>query len=124
MNYVDSLSASTFMSVTYCYVLIFIDCLIKMRYLVLTAIMKVEEVTQAFYTYVWKLHELPESFVSDRGTQFTSEVWSHLCQILRIDAKYFTAYYSETDEQMEHPNAIMKHYLQAFVNYMQDDWAK
>ena len=44
--------------------------------------------------------------------------------MLRIDAKYFTAYHSETDGQTEHPNAIMKHYLQAFVNYMQDDWAK
>ena len=87
MNYVGSLSASTFMSVTYCYVLIFVNHLIKMRHLVLTAIMEVEEVTQVFYTYVWKLHELLESFVSDCGTQFTSEVWSHLCQMLRIDAK-------------------------------------
>ena len=52
IDYVNSLSVSTFMSVTYYYVLIFIDCLTKMRYLVLTAIMKVEEVTQAFYIYV------------------------------------------------------------------------
>ena len=44
--------------------------------------------------------------------------------MLRIDAKYVTAYHSETNEQMKHLNAIMKHYLQAFVNYMQDDWAK
>ena len=44
--------------------------------------------------------------------------------MLRIDVKYFTAYHSETDEQMKHFNAIMKHYLQAFINYMQDDWAK
>ena len=44
--------------------------------------------------------------------------------MLRINTKYFTAYHSETDEQMECPNAIMKHYLQAFINYMQDDWAK
>ena len=99
------------MSVTYHYVLIFIDRLTKMRHLVLTATMKVEEVTQAFYTYVWKLHKLPESFVSDYGTQFTSEVWSHLCQMLRIDAKYFTAYHLKTDEQTERPNAIMEHYL-------------
>ena len=74
MNYVDPLSVSTFMDVTYYYILIFIDCLTKMRHLVFTAIMKVEEVTQAFYTYVWKLHELSEFFVSDCGTQFTSEV--------------------------------------------------
>ena len=121
MNYVDSLSASIFMGVTYHYVLIFINRLTKMRHLVLTATMKVEEATQAFYAYVWKLHGLPEFFISDRGTQFTSEVWSHLCQMLRINAKYFTAYHSKTNEQTEHPNAIMKHYLQVFVNYMQDD---
>ena len=124
MDYVSPLLASTFMGVTYHYVLIFIDCLTKMRHLVLTAIMKVEEVTQAFYTYVWKLHELPEFFISDCGTQFTFKVWSHLCQMLRIDAKYFTAYHFKTDEQTERSNAIMKHYLQAFVNYMQDNWAK
>ena len=45
MNYVDSLSVSIFMNVTYHYILIFVNCLIKMRHLVLTAIMKVEEVT-------------------------------------------------------------------------------
>ena len=45
MNYVDSLSVSIFMSVIYYYILIFINCLIKMKHLVLTAIMKVEEVT-------------------------------------------------------------------------------
>ena len=124
MNYVGPLLISTFMSVTYHYVLVFIDRLTKMRHLVLTAIMKVDEVTQAFYTYVWKLHELPEFFVSDCDIQFTSEVWSHLCQMLRIDAKYFTAYHLKTDEQTERPNAIIKHYLQVFINYMQDDWTK
>ena len=73
MNYVGPLSASIFMGVIYCYVLIFVDRLTKMRHLVLTAIMEVEEATQAFYAYVWKLHGLPESFVSDCDIQFTSE---------------------------------------------------
>ena len=41
--------------------------------------------------------------------------------MLRIDAKYFTAYHLKTDEQTEHSNAIMKYYLQVFNNYMQDD---
>ena len=45
MNYVDSLSVSTFMSVIYHYVLIFVDRLIKIRHLVLTAIIEVKEVT-------------------------------------------------------------------------------
>ena len=52
MDYVGPLLVSTVMGVIYCYVLIFVDRLTKMRHLVLTATMKVEEVTQAFYAYV------------------------------------------------------------------------
>ena len=124
MDYVGPLPASTFMGVTYRYVLVFVDRLTKMRHLVPTTTMEVEEAAHAFYAHVWKGHGLPESFVSDRGTQFTSEVWSHLCQMLRIDAKLSTAYHPQTDGQTERPNAIMEHYLRAFVNYMQNDWAK
>ena len=124
MNYVGSLLPSTFMSITYWYILVFVNCLIKMRHLVSTATMKVKEVTNAYYAHVWKHHSLPEFFLSDWGTQFTSDVWSHLCQMLKIDAKLFTAYHPETDDQTERMNAVMKHYLQAFCNYMQNDWAK
>ena len=44
--------------------------------------------------------------------------------MLKIDAKLFTAYHSQTNDQMKCSNVIMKHYLRAFVNYMQNDWAK
>ena len=124
MNYVGSLSPSTFIGITYWYILVFVNCLIKMRHLVSTATMKVKEATNAYYAHVWKHHSLPEFFLSDWGMQFTSDVWSHLCQMLKIDAKLFTAYHPETDNQTEWTNTVMKHYLQAFCNYMQDDWAK
>ena len=111
MNYVGSLLPSTFMSIMYQYILVFVDCLIKMRHLVFTAIIKVKEATNTYYAHVWKHHSLPESFLSDWGTQFTSDVWSHLCQMLKIDVKLFTAYHSETDGQTEQINTVMKHYL-------------
>ena len=44
--------------------------------------------------------------------------------MLKIDAKLFTAYHSEMDGQTERVNAVMEYYLWAFVNYMQNDWAK
>ena len=44
--------------------------------------------------------------------------------MLKIDVKLFTAYHSETDSQMKWMNTVMKYYLQAFCNYMQDDWTK
>ncbi len=52
MNYVDFLSFSIFMSITYKYVLVFIDHLIKMKHLILITFMKVEEVINYFYAHV------------------------------------------------------------------------
>jgi len=43
---------------------------------------------------------------------------------LKINIKLSTTYHSEIDDQIEKVNAVMKHYLRVFVNYMQNDWAK
>ncbi len=124
MNYVNSLSLNIFMSITYKYVLIFIDHFIKMRHLVLITSIKVEEVINCFYAHVWKHHDLLEFFMSDRDTQFIFDVWKHMCKMLKINIKLSTMYHFEIDDQIEKVNAIMKHYLQVFVNYMQNDWVK
>ncbi len=112
------------MSIIYRYVLIFIDHLIKMKHLVLITSMKVEEVINCFYAHVWKHHDLLEFFISDWDTQFIFNVWKHMCKMLKIDAKLLTTYHFEIDDQIKRINAVMKHYLQVFVNYMQDDWIK
>ena len=44
--------------------------------------------------------------------------------MLKINIKLFIIYYLKTDEQIERVNAVIKHYLWAFVNYMQNDWVK
>ncbi len=124
MNYVDSLSLSIFMNIIYKYVLIFVDHFIKMKHLVLITSMKVEEVINYFYAHVWKHHDLLEFFMSDRDTQFIFDVWKHMCKMLKINIKLSTMYHFEIDDQIEKVNTIMKHYLQVFVNYMQNDWVK
>jgi len=43
---------------------------------------------------------------------------------LKINIKLSTTYHSEIDDQIKRVNAVMKHYLRVFVNYMQNDWAK
>ena len=64
-----------------------------MRHFVPVTSMEVEEASNTFYAYIFKLYSILETFVSDRGTYFTSEVWDHLCKNLRIDAKLSTAYH-------------------------------
>ncbi len=112
------------MSITYKYILIFIDHFIKMRHLIFITSMKVEEVINCFYAHVWKHHDLLEFFMFDQDTQFIFDVWKHMCKMLKINVKLSMIYHSEIDDQIKKVNAVMKHYLQVFVNYMQNDWAK
>ena len=117
MNYVDSLSLSTFMNIIYWYILVFIDCFTKIRHLIPIISMKIKEAIECYYN-------LSESLVSDKSMQFTFNIWQHLYQMLKINIKLFIMYHSEMNKQTERVNAVMKHYFQAFVNYMQDDWVK
>ena len=124
MDYVGPLPPCTFMGITYRYILVFVDRLTKMRHLVPTTSMEVDEACDVFYQNVWKHHGLPDIVVSDRGSQFRSEFWKALCKRLRIDQRMSTGYHPQTDGQTERFNAVMEHYLRAYVNYMQDDWVK
>ena len=75
-----------------------------------------------FLKHVWKHHGLPQSIVSDCGSQFINDFWGFLCKKLSITAQLLTAWHPETDGQTEQINGVMEQYLCAFVNYLQDDW--
>ncbi len=60
----------------------------------------------------------------DRDTQFIFDIWKHMCKMLKINVKLSMMYHFEIDDQIERINAVMKHYVWVFVNYMQNDWAK
>jgi len=124
MNYVNFLSLNIFINITYKYVLVFVDHLIKMRHLVLITSMKVEEVINCFYAYVWKHHDLLKFFIFDQDIQFIFNVWKHLCRMLKINIKLFMMYHFKINDQIERINAVIKYYLWVFVNYMQNNWAK
>ena len=69
-------------------------------------------------------HGLPDSIVTDRGSLFTSKFWSSLCYFLGIKRRLSTAFHPQTDGQIEKQNSTMEAYLQAFVNFEQNDWAR
>ena len=72
---------------------------------------------------VWH-HNLPDSIVTDRGLLFTSKFWSLLCYFLGIKQRLSTAFYPQTDGRTERQNNTIEAYLQAFVNFKQNNWAR
>ena len=77
----------------------------------------------AFLSTIFRLHGLPESIISDRGSQFTSAFWNRLCSLYDIEHSLSTANHPQTDGQTERVNAILEQYLRCFINERQNNWA-
>jgi len=66
-----------------------------------------EDVANLFLSYIFKIHGLPYSITSDRGSQFTSKFWKKLLQILNIDCKFSTAHHHQSNGQIERLNGTI-----------------
>ncbi|KAE8548987.1 hypothetical protein EYB25_009370 [Talaromyces marneffei] len=81
-----------------------------------------ETVARKFIKYFILRHGFPNGIISDRGTQFVSEIWGYICRSMKIDRHLSTAWHPQTDGQTERMNAVIKDYLRKHCNYFQTDW--
>ena len=81
-----------------------------------------EGLIKLFRDNVQKLHGLLESVISDRGPQFVAELMKKLNEILGIETKLSTAFYSQTDGEMERMNQELEQYLRIYIDYRQSNW--
>ncbi|QRW25688.1 Retrotransposable element Tf2 protein [Rhizoctonia solani] len=96
-------------------ILTVIDCFSKMVHFIPTQSTALAiDIANLFVTYVWKLHGLPRSIVSDRGPTFNAK--------LDIKPTYSTAYHPQTDGQTEQIQQEAKIFICMFGNHRQSDW--
>src|SRR3984957_5040942 len=81
------------------------------------------DIANIFFKTVFRLHGLPRVIISDRDTKFTSKFWQTLFKLVNTKLALSTAFHPQTDGQTERTNRTLEQYLQAFVNYKQDNWA-
>uniref|UniRef100_A0A2N9F483 Integrase catalytic domain-containing protein n=1 Tax=Fagus sylvatica TaxID=28930 RepID=A0A2N9F483_FAGSY len=74
-----------------------------------------QNVAVLFVQYVFKLHGLPSSIMSDRDTVFTSLFWEELFRRQGVDLAMSFSYHSQFDGQTEVVNKSLEHYLRAFA---------
>ena len=104
-------------------VFVVVDRLTKMAHFIpCNESMTSEDLAQLFLDKIFRLHGLPDSIISDRGSVFTSAFTQSLCRLLGIKHLKSTAYHPQTDGQTERVNQILEQYLRIYVNYQQDDW--
>ena len=75
-----------------------------------------------YYWNVWKLHGMPEKYISDQGLQFVAEFTTELWHLISIKPAMSTAYHPQTEGQTKRVNQEMEQFIWLFTNYKQDDW--
>jgi len=83
-----------------------------------------KQVAKLFLDNIFRLHGIPDSIVSDHGTQFASEFTQALTNLVGIQQKISTAFHPQTDGQTERINAIVEQYLRKYCNYQRDNWSE
>ena len=84
----------------------------------------VAKVASLYVHYVFKLHGLPASIVSDRDATFTSLFWSELFRLQRTNLAMSTAYHPQSDDQKKVVNRSLEQYLKAFTSDSPHIWAE
>ena len=72
--------------------------------------------------HIMKLHGVPKTIVSDRGTQFVSKFWKSFHKSLGTKLLHSTAYHPQTDGQTERVNQIFEDMLRACVLTSATSW--
>ena len=126
MDFVTGLPISTnWKRDSYDFILVIIDRLTKMvHYKPVKIIINAPGLVEIKIDVIVRHHGLPNSIVTDKGSLFTSKFWLSLCYCLGIKRWLSTAFHPQIEGQIERQNSTMEAYLQAFVNFKQNDWAK
>ena len=78
---------------------------------------------QLLYDRIYPLHGLPLQIISDRGVQYSAELFQEWCKLLGIESTMSIAYHPQTNGQTEQVNQILEQYLRCYVDYDLKNWS-
>ena len=82
----------------------------------------VEKLAKLYISEIVRLHGVPLSIISDRGTQFTSTFWRTLHTELGTRLDLSTAFHPQTDGQSEKTIQVLEDMLRACVIEFGGHW--
>ena len=93
-------------------ILVVIDQLTKMsHYVPCSKDLDVRQFANLFMKEIVRLLGLPHDIITDRVTQFTSDLWKETTGKVGIELRLSTAFHPQTDGKTERTNAILEQYL-------------
>uniref|UniRef100_A0A3P9ICQ0 Gypsy retrotransposon integrase-like protein 1 n=1 Tax=Oryzias latipes TaxID=8090 RepID=A0A3P9ICQ0_ORYLA len=80
------------------------------------------ETANTLVNVVFRHHGIPSDIVSDRGPQFTSQVWKAFCSALGATISLTSGYHPQSNGQAERANQELEAALRCFAAQNQEDW--
>ena len=77
-----------------------------------------DEVSLTFLRYVILHYGIPNSIVTDQGSQFMSDNFKRLCKVLKLNKLNTTAHHPESNGALETTYKTVTGYLRCFVNQL------
>ena len=84
--------------------------------------MDAETVSKNFVLHFISRFGMPNTLLTDQGTNFQSEFFKNLCKLLKIKKINSTIYHPETNGALERSHQTLKDFLKHFINDQQSDW--
>lgn len=104
------------------YVLCFVDYLTKWVEAFSMADQKADTIARLFVEQVVCRHGVPEQLLSDRGTNFLSELIKGVCDILRVKKINTSEYHPQTDGLVEKFNSTVVNMISKCCETKKRDW--
>ncbi|XP_075663135.1 uncharacterized protein LOC142632652 [Castanea sativa] len=82
------------------------------------------KVASLYLQYIYKLHGMLASIMSDRNPIFISHFWQELMKLQGIQLVISLAYHPQSDGHIEVVNKSLEHYLRAFAADIPHSWVK
>ena len=104
-------------------ILVVVDRLTKMAHLIpCKDTTTSEQFAELFFDNIIRLHGVPKSTVSDRGSVFLSNFWQTVCKLLGVTSLLSSAYHPQTDGQTERMNRVIGDMLRNYVGRNTEQW--
>jgi hypothetical protein len=83
-----------------------------------------ESVAQAFFIDIIRLHDMPQSMVSDKDPDFTSMFWRELMRLMGTKLHMTTTFHPQSDGQSKAANRVIIMYLWCLTGDRPHQWLR
>jgi IS30 family transposase len=94
------------------------------HFIILHTTYSIQDYAELYVDQIVRLHGIPKTIFSDRGTQCVARFWEQLHESSGTNLNRSSSYHSQTNGQTERVNQIVEDMLRASIMHFDKSWDK